>query len=99
MEKKVLIVDDEERVVQSIAGVLEDEGFRVVKAKSGEEAIDVFQEEKPDVTLLDIWMVCHLFNLVIHRLLLLRYLLVFLALLPVYHRARSLARERTRVIE
>src|SRR5512139_1928250 len=56
MEKKVLIVDDEERVVQSIAGVLEDEGFRVVKAKSGEEAIDVFQEEKPDVTLLDIWM-------------------------------------------
>ena len=56
MGKKVLIVDDEERVVQSIAGVLEDEGFRVVKAKSGEEAIDVFQEEKPDVTLLDIWM-------------------------------------------
>jgi UDP-3-O-acyl N-acetylglucosamine deacetylase len=56
MEKKVLIVDDEERVVQSIAGVLEDEGFRVARAKSGEEAIKVFQEEGPDVTLLDIWM-------------------------------------------
>jgi UDP-3-O-[3-hydroxymyristoyl] N-acetylglucosamine deacetylase len=56
MEKKVLIVDDEERVVQSIAGVLEDEGFRVVRAKSGEEAIKVFQQEGPDVTLLDIWM-------------------------------------------
>jgi UDP-3-O-[3-hydroxymyristoyl] N-acetylglucosamine deacetylase len=56
MEKKVLIVDDEERVVQSIAGVLEDEGFRVAKAKSGEEAIEVFQQEEPDVTLLDIWM-------------------------------------------
>jgi UDP-3-O-[3-hydroxymyristoyl] N-acetylglucosamine deacetylase len=56
MEKKVLIVDDEERVVQSIAGVLEDEGFRVAKAKSGEEAIKVFQQEEPDVTLLDIWM-------------------------------------------
>lgn len=56
MEKKVLIVDDEERVVQSIAGVLEDEGFRVVRAKSGEEAIKVFQEEGPDITLLDIWM-------------------------------------------
>jgi UDP-3-O-acyl N-acetylglucosamine deacetylase len=49
-------VDDEERVVQSIAGVLEDEGFRVSKAKSGEEAMKVFQEEEPDVTLLDIWM-------------------------------------------
>ena len=56
MEKKVLIVDDEERVVHSIAGVLEDEGFRVVRAKSGEEAIKVFQQEGPDVTLLDIWM-------------------------------------------
>jgi UDP-3-O-[3-hydroxymyristoyl] N-acetylglucosamine deacetylase len=56
MERKVLIVDDEERVIQSIAGVLEDEGFRVAQAKSGEEAIKVFQEEGPDVTLLDIWM-------------------------------------------
>ena len=42
MERKILIVDDEERVVQSIAGVLEDEGFRVAKARSGEEAIKVF---------------------------------------------------------
>ena len=56
MEKKVLIVDDEERVVQSIAGVLEDEGFRVVKARSGEEAIKIFQQDEPDITLLDIWM-------------------------------------------
>jgi UDP-3-O-acyl N-acetylglucosamine deacetylase len=56
MEKKVLIVDDEERVVQSVKGVLEDEGFRVAAAKSGEEAIEAFQRENPDVTLLDIWM-------------------------------------------
>jgi UDP-3-O-[3-hydroxymyristoyl] N-acetylglucosamine deacetylase len=56
MEKKVLVVDDEESVVQSITGVLEDEGFQVAKAKSGEEAIKVFQQEEPDVTLLDIWM-------------------------------------------
>ncbi len=56
MEKKILIVDDEERVVQSIQGVLEDEGFRVATAKSGEEAIQTFQSENPDVTLLDIWM-------------------------------------------
>ena len=56
MDKKVLIVDDEERIVQSMAGVLEDEGFRVTTARSGEEAIRVFQQEEPDVTLLDIWM-------------------------------------------
>ncbi len=56
MEKKVLIVDDEESVVQSITGVLEDEGFRVTPASSGEEAVALFQKEEPDVTLLDIWM-------------------------------------------
>jgi UDP-3-O-acyl N-acetylglucosamine deacetylase len=56
MDKKVLVVDDEERVVQSVVGVLEDEGFRVVTAKSGEEALSVFREEEPDVTLLDIWL-------------------------------------------
>ena len=56
MAKKVLIVDDEERVVQSIAGVLGDEGFQVATARSGEEALILFQSEEPDVTLLDIWM-------------------------------------------
>ncbi len=56
MGKTVLVVDDEERVVQSITGVLEDEGFQVVRAGSGEEAVEVFQEKRPDVTLLDIWM-------------------------------------------
>ena len=56
MTKKVLVVDDEERIVQSIAGVLEDEGFQVTTARSGEEAISVFQKEGTDVILLDIWM-------------------------------------------
>ena len=56
MEKKILIVDDEERVVKSIKGVLEDEGFGVTTAKSGEEALNIFRQEEPQVTLLDIWM-------------------------------------------
>ena len=56
MGKKILIVNDEERVVQSIAGVLEDEGFRVTTTGSGAEAIELFHNEEPDVTLLDIWM-------------------------------------------
>jgi UDP-3-O-[3-hydroxymyristoyl] N-acetylglucosamine deacetylase len=56
MEKKILVVDDEDRVVRSIADVLGDEGFHVSIAKSGEEAIEAFQSEGPDVTLLDIWM-------------------------------------------
>jgi len=56
VDRKVLVVDDEESVVQSITGVLEDEGFQVASAKSGKEAIGIFQQEKPHVTLVDIWM-------------------------------------------
>jgi UDP-3-O-[3-hydroxymyristoyl] N-acetylglucosamine deacetylase len=56
MERKILIVDDEDRVVKSITGVLEDEGFGVNAAKSGEEALAIFRQGDPLVTLLDIWM-------------------------------------------
>jgi UDP-3-O-[3-hydroxymyristoyl] N-acetylglucosamine deacetylase len=56
MGKKILIVDDEERIVKSITGVLDDEGFELTTAKSGEEALDIFQQEVPLLTLLDIWM-------------------------------------------
>lgn len=56
MENKILIVDDEERIVKSITGVLEDEGLTVVTAATGEEALEVFFRESPQVTLLDIWM-------------------------------------------
>ncbi len=56
MGKKILIVDDEERIIKSITGVLEDEGFELITAKSGEEALDLFQQEIPLLALLDIWM-------------------------------------------
>ena len=56
MGKKILIVDDEERIVKSITGVLDDEGFDLTTAKSGEEALEIFQQEVPLLTLLDIWM-------------------------------------------
>lgn len=56
MEKKILIVDDEDRIIKSISGVLEDEGFDITTARSGEEALEIFHQEEPYVTLLDIWM-------------------------------------------
>lgn len=56
MSKKILIVDDEERILKSITGVLDDEGFDLTTAKSGEEALEIFQQEVPLLTLLDIWM-------------------------------------------
>ncbi len=53
---KVLVVDDEPNIVRSLKGVLEDEGYEVVSAASGESALEELRKEIPDVVLLDIWL-------------------------------------------
>jgi two-component system nitrogen regulation response regulator NtrX len=52
----VLIVDDEEGIVESLTGILEDDGYTVMSALSGEEALKRFDEHTPDLILLDVWM-------------------------------------------
>jgi len=52
----ILIVDDEAGILSSLEGILQDEGYRVVKADSGERAIDLVRAETPDVVLVDVWM-------------------------------------------
>lgn len=52
----ILIVDDEESVRKSLAGVMKDEGYEVVTAGSGMEGIELLGEVQPSVTLLDIAM-------------------------------------------
>ena len=52
----ILIVDDEESIRESLRGILQDEGFRVLFARDGEEALAMAREETPDLVLLDIWM-------------------------------------------
>lgn len=54
MAYSVLVVDDEELTLRTISRGLRQEGFEVFTAGSGEDALKVFQEEKPDLTLLDI---------------------------------------------
>ena len=54
--ENILIVDDEQSIRESLAGILEDEGFRTSVAASGEEALASIQSENPDLVLLDIWM-------------------------------------------
>jgi CheY-like chemotaxis protein len=54
--KTVLLVDDEHAILDALSGILEDEGFRVVTAGNGREALARMEEVKPDVALLDVMM-------------------------------------------
>jgi two-component system nitrogen regulation response regulator NtrX len=55
-EFTVLIVDDEEGIRESLAGIFEDEGYVVLTAGSGEETLRVLKDQSPDVILLDVWL-------------------------------------------
>jgi len=50
----VLVVDDEDLTLRTVSRGLRQEGFEVFTASSGEDALKVFAEEQPDLTLLDI---------------------------------------------
>ncbi len=56
MARTILIVDDETSILQSLEGILADEGFEVICAASGFEALKKIEEVLPDLVLLDIWM-------------------------------------------
>ena len=56
MARTILIVDDEKNILRSLEGILSDEGFEVLSAKSGVEALEMIKESTPDLVLLDIWM-------------------------------------------
>jgi len=53
--KTILAVDDEEHILELLAYNLEHDGYRVVKAETGEEALELLEKEKIDIVLLD-WM-------------------------------------------
>ncbi len=56
MFPSVLIVDDEPSILKSLGGLLSDEGFQVITASNGYEALKIIDTESPDLVLLDIWM-------------------------------------------
>ena len=56
MHKTILIVDDEKSICQSLGAILNDEGYDVLTASSGEEALKVIKEELPFLVFLDIWL-------------------------------------------
>ncbi|MFZ5909130.1 MAG: response regulator transcription factor [Chloroflexota bacterium] len=56
MNKTILIVDDEKRLVSLLESYLKQEGFHVVTAYNGVEALQVARKATPDLIILDIMM-------------------------------------------
>ena len=52
----ILVVDDEAEIRKSLRGLLEDEGFKVSVAESGEACLESVRSRSFDVVLLDIWL-------------------------------------------
>ena len=58
MKKKILLVDDEESIHLLYSEELEEEGYEVYSAMTGEEALEKLPEIGPDLVILDINMPC-----------------------------------------
>jgi len=56
LKELVLIVDDEAGIRESLSGIFEDEGYNVITASSGEEALTIALENMPDIVFLDVWL-------------------------------------------
>jgi DNA-binding response OmpR family regulator len=53
---KILVVDDEKKIASLVRAYLEHDGYQVVEAYDGKQALAIFQREKPDLIILDIML-------------------------------------------
>jgi DNA-binding response OmpR family regulator len=56
MARTILVVEDETTLRETLAEALETEGFRVVQAADGREALTRFRADRPDLVLLDLML-------------------------------------------
>jgi len=56
MREKILIVDDEKKMVKILKTALDDEGYVTVEAYDGEAALERWRQERPDLVVLDVLM-------------------------------------------
>jgi two-component system, NtrC family, response regulator AtoC len=56
MQFKVLVIDDEPIMRDSLKAALKALGYEVMTARTGEEGLELFEKEKPDLILLDHWL-------------------------------------------
>lgn len=54
MAVKILIADQSGFIREKLRKLFEDQGYRVIEAASGKEAVQAYQKEKPDVVIMDI---------------------------------------------
>ncbi len=53
---KILIVDDEKDIVETLAFMLKQKGFEIITAYDGEEGLKLAKEANPDLIILDVMM-------------------------------------------
>jgi len=54
--QKILVVDDEIKIVEVVKSYLENSGYSVLEAYNGEEALDKFEKENPALVILDLML-------------------------------------------
>ncbi len=56
MKEKILIVEDEKDIVKMLEYNLQKEGFKILSARDGEDALDTANKEQPDLVILDLML-------------------------------------------
>ncbi len=56
MEKKILLADDDPDVIEVVSMLLEEEGYEIITARDGAEALEKIEQEEPDLVILDLLM-------------------------------------------
>lgn len=56
MSKKIFIVDDEVKILEVVKSYLEHEGFTVITETNGNNVLNTFKNEKPDLIILDLML-------------------------------------------
>ena len=53
---RILLIDDEENIINTMSPILQDEGHVVFSGKSGEEGAEFLKKNEVDLVILDVWL-------------------------------------------